>query len=70
MFSIRGRGSAKYVTPIANVDDTYTVYIINSGVLQLKYAYLESAIYPVIYLDKNILYKSGSGTSEDPYIVR
>ena len=66
---MNGRKS-RFITLIANADNSYTFYRINYGVLETKNTYIDNSLFPVIYLDKNILYKSGSGTSEDPYIVR
>lgn len=69
LFSLND-GNNRFVTLIANADDTYSYYCIYYGELDLKKTYTETTLYPVIYINNNILYKSGSGTSEDPYIVR
>ena len=69
LYSIDG-GSIKMITAIGNADDTYSFYSIHYGDLTLKKTYTDSKLYPVIYLDENILYKSGTGTADDPYIVR
>lgn len=63
-------GSNKFATSIGNVEDTYNFYCIYYGELELKKTYTQTSLYPVIYINNNILYKSGSGTEEDPYIVR
>lgn len=51
-------------------DDTYGVFIIYYGELTVKNANGGKKLYPVVYLDKNILYKSGDGSYKNPYIVR
>lgn len=70
LFSLVNGRKSRFITLIANADNSYTFYRINYGVLETKNTYIDNSLFPVIYLDKNILYKSGSGTSEDPYIVR
>lgn len=55
----------------ANKDDTSTVYKVGSnGIVKLEDASAACIVRPVIYLNSNVLYKSGSGTEEDPYLVR
>lgn len=58
------------VTQNANLDNTYEIYVINYGETRTTYASDYFEIYPVIYLDKDVLYKSGNGTSENPYTLR
>lgn len=70
LFSIIPDRKTKMVTLTANADNSYTFYRINYGELETRNAYTDNYLFPVIYLDKNILYKSGTGTLEDPYIVR
>ena len=70
LFSLVNGRKSRFITLIANADNSYTFYRINYGVLETKNTYIDNSLFPVIYLDKNILYKSGSGTSEEPYIVR
>jgi predicted nucleic acid-binding Zn finger protein len=70
LFSINNGISVTYTTLIGDADDTYSYYSISSGNLELKYANRQSYLFPVIYINNNILYMSGSGTKEDPYIVR
>lgn len=59
-----------YITLIGNSDTTYEVLALDYGEVSPLKANVKKQLYPVIYIDKNILYKSGSGTQEDPYIVR
>jgi hypothetical protein len=42
---------------------------INNGIKETE-TYNYAAIRPVVYLSSNVLYKSGSGTKEDPYMVK
>ena len=50
---------------------TYHAYIvsINNGMKDTE-TYNYAAIRPVVYLNANVLYKAGSGTSTDPYTVK
>lgn len=59
-----------YFTLTANADNTSEILTISYGEIVSDKAEESNTLYPVIYVDKNILYKSGSGTQEDPYIVR
>ena len=55
----------------ANKDDNIKVYKVNeSGVASLEIAISYGVIRPVVYLNSRALYKSGSGTLEDPYLIR
>lgn len=51
--------------------NSYTVYWVgqNAGI-EAKNANLYARLRPVIYLNSEVGYKSGSGTKEDPYIVK
>ena len=53
----------------ASSDNSYTAFNSNSGSISHKRASNEGYIRPVINLNSNILYKSGTGTSDDPYII-
>ena len=48
--------------------DAYMVEA-NSG-LMAKKAMMYARIRPVVYLNSEVMYKSGSGTAEDPYLVK
>ena len=57
------------ITPIGNTSYATKVASINNT---MGYSYDASSslpIYPVVYLKSDILYKSGTGTSADPYIL-
>lgn len=62
--------SSDFRTVTAVSDNTYQVYDISYGVAEATNASNRFRIYPVIYLDKDVLYKSGNGTSESPYTLR
>lgn len=51
--------------------NNYLAYMvsINNGIKETE-TYNYAAIRPVVYLNSNVLYKSGSGTKEDPYMVK
>lgn len=51
-------------------DNTYQVYNVDYGVAETTNASNNFRIYPVIYLDKDAIYKSGNGTIDNPYILR
>ena len=42
---------------------------INNGIKETE-TYNYAALRPVVYLNSNVLYKSGTGTETDPYIVK
>lgn len=58
-------------TSTPSTTNTYSAYMIsiNNGIRETA-TYNYAAIRPVIYLSSNVLYKSGTGTEEDPYIVK
>lgn len=58
------------VTLTAVANDTFSYYRISNGEITERLAYNISALYPVIYINDRVIYKSGSGTYLDPYIVR
>jgi hypothetical protein len=55
----------------ASNQNSYQVYYIeDNGTIYLSNAVSYKRIRPVIYLDSTTMYKSGSGTLEDPYIIK
>lgn len=62
--------SSSMATLNANKNDTSKVYVISGGIVEMVDAEDDYDVYPVLYLDKNALYKSGKGTYENPYILR
>ncbi|MBQ6324045.1 MAG: hypothetical protein IJI22_04335 [Bacilli bacterium] len=55
----------------ANSEDSSTVFRVGSnGIVALENASASCIVRPVIYLNNSVLYKSGSGTEEDPYLIR
>lgn len=53
----------------ASSDNSYAVFNSNGGAVSYKNASASGYVRPVINLNSNILYKSGTGTSDDPYII-
>ncbi len=53
----------------ASADNTYTAFNSNGGSVSFKRTSNEGYIRPVVNLNSNVLYKSGTGTSDDPYII-
>ena len=55
----------------ANKDDSSTVFsVTRNGNVTADSASNYAVVRPVIYLNSNVLYKSGKGTLEKPYLVR
>lgn len=59
-----------YTTLTAVSENSHQIFKINGGDIILKKASDSSRLYPVIYINPKTIYASGTGTSEDPYIVR
>lgn len=55
-------------TPTA--ENSYTAYYIAQSYLDETKTYVSKSVFMALYLDKNTLYESGTGTLEDPYIVK
>ena len=56
------------ITPVA--DNSYQFYKIRyDGALNLT-ASVSSQLYPVVYINSKTIFSSGTGTTDDPYIVR
>lgn len=51
-------------------DNTYGVYNVSYGVSSTTNASNKFKVYPVIYLEKDVLYKGGNGSFDTPYEVR
>ena len=65
-----GYSSNTFATMIANADNTYSYLYISDGIISSSRTTKALKLYPVIYLDSNILYLSGKGTISDPYKIR
>ena len=70
LYSFDNKRINSFVTSTATSDDTYHYFYIKKGSLDINETADWEAIYPVIYTNSNILYKSGTGTVEDPYLIR
>jgi len=58
-------------TATASKDKASQVFMINrSGIVKEENASNYAAVRPVIYLDSNVMYKSGKGTYKNPYKIR
>lgn len=62
--------SSNMDTQIACTENSYQFYSIDSGTLYAKNASSRVIVYPVIYLSNDVLYKSGNGTQNNPYVLR
>ena len=61
----------KWWLQTASSTNTYLTYLINeNGNIEEGNASRYARLRPVIYLNTNVLYKSGNGTEEDPYILK
>lgn len=58
------------VTLTAIPNDTFSFYKVNYGEVETKKTENASSLYPVIFINEKVIYKSGSGTYLDPYVVR
>lgn len=56
------------ITPYSK--DSYSVFRIAGGGTNITRASNESLIRPTLYLTSNVIYKSGTGTFDDPYIIK
>ncbi len=62
---------SRYMRTLNGVlENTYQIYRIDYGVSYATYASNSFTVYPVIYLDKDVLYKKGDGTLDNPYVIR
>ena len=70
-FSTLGkRDSYTYTTLTGVGDNTYQYYRISSGEIQTATPSYDTQLYLVIYINAKTIYSSGTGTADDPYIVR
>ena len=58
------------VTLTASASNTYTYYKISYGETLEQKTSSDAPLYPVVYINDRVIYKSGSGTYLDPYKVR
>ena len=55
----------------ANKDNNYSVFMINdSGAIEIANASQYNRVRPVIHLSERALFDKGTGTLEDPYVIR
>lgn len=57
-------------TQNANAENTYSAYYIAQSYLNITKTIVSKNVFMTLYLDKNTLYESGTGTEEDPYIIK
>lgn len=51
-------------------DNTYEIYVISGGELSTSRASNTFYAFPVVYIDKDVLYQGGEGTLDKPYILK
>lgn len=57
------------LTPVK--ENTYQVYYVESyGRIEAKNCSSYAAIRPVIYISKDVMFESGKGTEEEPYVIK
>ena len=56
------------LTAVSN--NTYDYFSVSYTEVYPRKAYIEAPLYPVIYINDKVIYKSGSGTYIDPYVIR
>lgn len=54
----------------AVADNTYQIYYISDGELYITRSSNSFYVFPVIYIDKDVLYQGGEGTLDKPYILK
>lgn len=59
-----------FLTMTAVANNSSDIFVINYNAIETTHALAVSQLYPVIYINNRVIYKSGSGTFVDPYIVR
>lgn len=59
-----------HLTLTGVADNTYQIYRVRNGDITIPKASSSAQLFPVIYIDQNTIYESGSGTYDDPYTVR
>ena len=70
-FNVLGRNySYSYTTLTAVSDNTYDFFRVKYDEVGTARASYSEQLFPVIYINSNTIYSSGTGTAEDPYIVR
>ena len=63
--------SNNYWTISPNLINSNVIFrIVNKGAGSYYYSYSPHVIYPSVYLKSNVVIKSGTGTSTDPYILK
>ena len=62
--------STTITTQTACEENTHQVYKLSGGVVSATNASSSFRVYPVIYLNSGVLYKSGNGSMNNPYILR
>lgn len=59
-----------YFTLTAVADNTYEFYRVSYGEVEPAITSYDGQLFPVIYINAKTIYSDGTGTAEDPYIVR
>lgn len=54
----------------ATNDDTYQVFVMGDGIAYVENANIYNEYSPVIYIDGNELYEGGTGTKNNPYLMK
>ena len=70
LYSIEEEDDSSFMTLTADKDDSFSFYFIDEGDYDIDECNSYKQLYPVVFLDNRLLYKSGTGTKEDPFIVR
>lgn len=68
--SLSDRNYFNYETLTAVADNTYEFLRVRYGEVETATTSYDNQLYPVIYINTKTIYSSGTGTAEDPYIVR
>lgn len=57
-------------TLTGQLERSYRVFSVSRSGFSISNANSEKALRPTVYLNNNVLYKSGTGTQTDPYIIK
>ena len=66
----KSNSNYNYMTMTGVLDNTYQYYRIRTDEVTATKTLNSSQLYPVIFINNKLIYASGTGTYEDPYIIR
>lgn len=71
LFNLKGNySSVRFVTLTVPTENSYSYFYINNGELGTQRTNRGSKIYPTFYINDDLLYYSGDGSYDNPYVIR